>query len=136
MNGMTVMQVLSVRNPNAPLPKAEVRSTQPSTSVSAAAPGGAKADKKVPTAAANRSDLPAWKAERNAARELHKSGSTEDWLAARTSWMATRDAFHAGRRAEIVVPAAPMVSPAQAEVSPVPIAVEDSSPATTQQSAA
>jgi hypothetical protein len=130
------MQVSSVRNPNAPLPKVDARSTESSASVSAAAPDGVKADKKVATAAANRSNLPAWKAERNAARELHKTGTTEDWLAARTSWMATRDATHAGRRTEIAVPAALTVAPVQAEVSPAPNAVDVSSPATTQQSAA
>jgi hypothetical protein len=130
------MQVSSVRNSNAPLPKLDARSTVANASVGAVAPDGAKADKKVAPAAANRPELPAWKAERNAARELHKSGSTEDWLAARTSWMATRDAFQASRRAETAVPAAPAIDPVQAEVSPVPVAVDVPSPATTAPSAA
>jgi hypothetical protein len=130
------MQVSSVGNPNVPFPKVETRRIEASAKVSTAAADGVKADKKVATAAANRPDVPVWKAERNAARELHKSGSTEDWLAARAAWMGTRDAFHAGRRAEIAVPAAPAVDPVLAEVSPAPIAAGVSSPATTQPSAA
>jgi hypothetical protein len=124
------MQVSSVQNANAPLLRSASRSTEAKTSISPAQVQGAKADKKVATAAPDRPELPAWKAERNAARELHKSGSTEHWLAARTSWMDARDASHASRWAQVAP--APIVSSVQAEVLPAPIAASAPAPTSTQ----
>jgi hypothetical protein len=96
------MQVSSVRNTASPLAKTAVR---PNEAASIDGPQSGKGEKAT-TAFPVRPELPAWKAERNAARNLHKSGSTEDWLAARTSWMTTRDAAHASRGVETAAPAA------------------------------